>query len=340
MLEKYRGKTILIISPKFQNIYKLIMDKMEEYGMNVIFYDGILNNSVYIKTISRLAPTISEKIHIKYYSSILESIKDKEIDYLLVFKGEILPKFFLENIKNDHPDIKKVLYLYDSTSNYPETLKKIMYFDRVLTFDNSDSKKYGFEFRPLFYSDDFIEISSYDYKYDISFIGTVHSDRYRVLKSVREKYGDRYRLFLYMYVQAKAVYYAKRIFNRDFRKGPRSDFKFKSMSHSKSASVYAQSKCIIDIQQEEQSGLTMRAIEALGCSKKLITTNEDIKNYDFYLEDNILIVNRHDIIIPNEFIENDYIPVDKNIIDQYSLEYFIAILLKGDEVMKTMDVKA
>lgn len=37
-------------------------------------------------------------------------------------------------------------------------------------------------------------------------------------------------------------------------------------------------------------GLTLRPMEALFFGRKLITTNKDIKNYDFYCPENIFIL--------------------------------------------------
>ena len=51
--------------------------------------------------------------------------------------------------------------------------------------------------------------------------------------------------------------------------------------------LFLNSRCILDSPQAGQLGLTIRVLEALGAKKKLITTNKDIKNYDFYKEENI-----------------------------------------------------
>ncbi len=47
---------------------------------------------------------------------------------------------------------------------------------------------------------------------------------------------------------------------------------------------------IIDVPQPGQMGLTLRPMEALFFGRKLITTNKDIKNYDFYCPENIFIL--------------------------------------------------
>ena len=49
------------------------------------------------------------------------------------------------------------------------------------------------------------------------------------------------------------------------------------------------SRCVIDINQSNQTGLTRRPLEALFYNKKLITNNADIRRYNFYNPKNIFI---------------------------------------------------
>lgn len=91
--------------------------------------------------------------------------------------------------------------------------------------------------------------------------------------------------------------------------------------------VIDKSQAVVDIQKSNQSGLTMRSIEILGARRKLITTNEDIKYYDFYNENNIEILNREAPFISKEFLSSNFQSVDDSIIEKYSITYFILELL-------------
>lgn len=75
----------------------------------------------------------------------------------------------------------------------------------------------------------------------------------------------------------------------------------------------------------------MRTIETHGMRKKLITTNQNIKNYDFYDENNILIVDRKNPVIPYAFVESKYKMLPENIYDKYSLTYWIKTIFEGRE---------
>ena len=84
------------------------------------------------------------------------------------------------------------------------------------------------------------------------------------------------------------------------------------------------SKVLCEINQENQSGLTVRALEALFFKKKLITNNVSIKEYDFYHPANILVLNEntteqelaHFLAVP---FEN----VDEQIIRNYEVNSWV-----------------
>jgi hypothetical protein len=54
--------------------------------------------------------------------------------------------------------------------------------------------------------------------------------------------------------------------------------------------IIASSLVLVDIQKENQYGLSFRIFEALVYKRKLITNNQDIVAYDFYNENNIFVI--------------------------------------------------
>ena len=94
----------------------------------------------------------------------------------------------------------------------------------------------------------------------------------------------------------------------------------KQISVDDVAKKISNSKIIIEIQREEQIGLSFRVFEALGQRKKLITTNADIVNYDFYHSQNILVIDEDNIHIPEDFVNSPYLPVNELILNQYRLD--------------------
>lgn len=80
---------------------------------------------------------------------------------------------------------------------------------------------------------------------------------------------------------------------------------------------------MIDIQRDDQIGLSFRVFEALGYRKKLITTNIDIVNYDFYNPQNILVLDPNNIEIPKSFVESPYEDVPDHILAPYRIDNWV-----------------
>lgn len=76
--------------------------------------------------------------------------------------------------------------------------------------------------------------------------------------------------------------------------------------------------------QQPYEGLTMRTFETLGASKKLVTTNAQVRDYDFFDPSNILVIDRKlPPRIPDSFLETAYVPARADIYAKYSLQGWI-----------------
>ena len=78
-----------------------------------------------------------------------------------------------------------------------------------------------------------------------------------------------------------------------------------------------------------QQGLTFRVFEAMGFRKKLITTNADIVNYDFYNANNIFVWTEDSKEIPDAFFETDYEELPEEIFKKYSLENWLKTIFSA-----------
>ena len=65
--------------------------------------------------------------------------------------------------------------------------------------------------------------------------------------------------------------------------------------------------------------MTMRVFEAFGAGKKLITTNADIINYDFYRPENIYIF-KDKFDFNDIFFRSNSVEVSDEIKENYSLK--------------------
>lgn len=119
------------------------------------------------------------------------------------------------------------------------------------------------------------------------------------------------------------VRFFRKITRRSYRK---SAFTTDSLTVEGVASVYGKSKAVIDSPQSGQRGLTMRTLEVLGSNRKLITTNGDIVNYDFYDPANIF-VSIGGSVPPSSFFEEGYRSLPGNVVDSYSIRGFCEALI-------------
>lgn len=76
------------------------------------------------------------------------------------------------------------------------------------------------------------------------------------------------------------------------------------------------SRCILDINQENADGYTSRFLEAVMFNKRLLTDNKSIASSEFYSEDNIQIIDNYQHI-NTSFVRNNK-AVDYHYTGQFS----------------------
>lgn len=322
------NKRILFFAPTFFGYEYDIKKRMETAGAVVDMFDERGNNKNIVKALIRLNPHLIRKYIESYYEKVLNTTHSINYDYVFFLKIEAATKKVLEKIRLFHPEAKLYLYEFDSIQNYRHTLELIPLFDKVWSFDRYDCDKYNLNFLPLFYNTEYAEVAaaSNTFKYDTLFVGTIHSDRYHYVKAIEtqiNEYGGT--TCSWQYFPSILLYYRMKFRNSYFRQNAkRKDFKFTSISKSDLLSLIGQSRILIDSQHPKQTGLTMRTFEALGARRKLITTNPHVMEYDFYRENNVLIVDRNNPIIPLSFIKAPYEELPNEIYNKYSLSSWLS----------------
>ena len=193
--------------------------------------------------------------------------------------GIFVSEDFITRLKAGNRGARFILYQWDSIRRVPDVARLLPYFDRVLSFDRRDClQRPDFVFRPLFYRDAPSEPGHEPPpSYDLSFIGWLHSDRFSRLLDVEAEFRGRgLRMYIYLYTGIGT-------YLRHLIRGKHRLLHFRRLPFVQVAKIMAASKCILDLPHAEQNGLTMRTIEAIGMRRKLVTTNMDIVNYDFFV---------------------------------------------------------
>ncbi|MBO1511896.1 lipopolysaccharide biosynthesis protein [Metabacillus bambusae] len=320
-----KGKKILFIAANFFSYEKKIYMKLTEMGAQVDYFDERPGNDFITKSLIRVNKNILAKKNSAYYEEIINSTENQNYDYILIIKGEVITEEWLKNIKQLHKNAKLILYLWDSISYNPNAKKVKNLFDKVYTFDPDDVKIYpNMIFRPLFFLDSYKNIKKVDEDLDLVFIGTVHTDRYNVIKSVQKQLKDmNLNGYFYMYYPNRILFWLKKIFDPKFKTAKYSEFKFKGISSEEIINIYARSKAILDIERPKQKGLTIRTLEVLGAHKKIVTTNDLIVDYDFYNKNNVHVINRKDVLLDSDFFDTKYRNIDESIYNRYSITTWI-----------------
>ncbi|MGL9748627.1 hypothetical protein [Enterococcus sp. DIV0170] len=325
------GMKLLVFAPAFFGYEKAIVKKLQSMGAQVTFFDERPSNSTFGKTLVRMSNKLSQGMVYRYYKNIFFKIKEQQFDQILFFQAEATPRWFLEFVNKENKESRKILYLWDSVSDKPMSLDDRDLYDEIFTFDPYDWKEHGLKFRPLFYIDEYLknpDETNQNYKYDFSFIGTVRKDRFDILQEIRRSADIRKQnYFIFYYLQSKLMYYYFKYIRRDFKNGNISDFSFKPMNHHQIQEIIAQTRVLIDIQKPHQVGLTIRTIELLASNKKFVTTNNEIKKYNFFSDKNIQLLSRVNPCIDNDMIISDFEIVEPDILEQYSIGFFLKELL-------------
>lgn len=317
------NKSVLLISPSFFGYEQSIKQRLSEISARVDYFDERPAITFWSKALVRIDRRFLSHHISQYYESIYQIIQNRIYDYVFVVNIEAMPISFLERVRKINPQAVFILYMWDSISNKRNTVNYLSLFDRIFSFDRDDCKIYAnIRFRPLFFLNEYKELANVsDYEYDFSFVGTAHSDRYALIRKIYVQICNLcMKSYWHLYLQDKKLFYWNKITNSAFLKAHLHDFQYRALLKSEVLDLVKKSRIIIDIQHPRQVGLTMRTIEILGARRKLITTNASIKDYDFYLDDNILVIDRENPIINREFCFKDYKPLDDHIYYKYSLD--------------------
>lgn len=329
------GKRILLIAlPGYPNG---IIKQMQALGAEVDYINDKPNDRFVCKTLGRLQIGVYLKVIDHYYYKKINELKDRQYDYILVIRGEYTTPNALVRLREVYTQAKIILYMWDGLhkQNTRGIENKWVLYDKVFTFDRIDyeTNKEKISFLPLYYYEEYLpkkikNPNAIDFDYDLSFIGTGHADRVKIVKSIMKQCNERtMKSFCYFYMPHPFVFVKNKIFNRDFKGVRVSDISFRMLPFETLYKIYENSRCVVDVENPGQHGLTMRTIEIIGLKRKFITTNPDIINYDFYSANNILIIDRKNPIIDFSFFEKPYEELPAEIYEKYSLKNWIMEVL-------------
>lgn len=245
---------------------------------------------------------------------IRESISNfSPVDVTLVIRPDKLKEETLAFLKDKSG--KLISYYFDAVGNIPEKEHRLCYFDKVFSYEEEDVDKYGLNFITNFIPlDHYIKGSDKKEVFNIS----SYDERFPVIEDVARqlKLQDHpYKILVRRKKDLKSNYVQV---IHDY------------LPLSLTKQMIEEAGILLDIQKSNQKGLSFRVFEALGASKKLITTNSAIREYDFYNPDNILVIDKNNPIISKAFLEGSYVEVPEEILRKYRRKAWIKAVFEVD----------
>lgn len=331
---------LLFIAPKFFGYYKEIIREAASLGYDVDYICDAPSNTSFSKAMTRVCKKVVPLLSKRYFNGqILSKITQKCYDYVLLLAAMTfaLTPEMVDEIRRMNPKARFVIYQWDSEQNLPYVKHIHQYFDVRYSFDRRDCMSdAGYRFLPLFYTRLYEQISKRpkeEFRYDCAYIGTAHPKKLHDVNAViAALQGWMPKRYIYHYMPSRLKYFYHKVTAPEYRGARLCDFEMQKLSGEQIERVFCASKVILDAQQAGQTGLTIRTIECIGAMKKLITTNKDVMNYDFYRPENVLVFDEKKI--PNRkeleaFFNTEYQQLPEPIYQKYALRNWLGEVLSG-----------
>ena len=177
----------------------------------------------------------------------------------------------------------------------------------LVTFDPQEAAEYGMKYAEQFFRFPSDAGNTEEPKYDFFFCGERKDRSQRLVDLERKLSMMGYRcVFIVVSSDSQRITYLKYL------------------------EYVRQSRCLVDVQQEGQTGLTRRPIEALFFKKKLMTENRHITSYDFYRKENVFVMNSDgpvDAASMHHFLdEKPLVEIPIGIVARYDVNHWLHYL--------------
>ena len=239
---------------------------------------------------------------------------NEHFDFIFIISPDYLLNKELEYVTSKAK--KSIVYFWDSFKLIGRYERTLPFFDVKFSFEPSDVEKYNMQLLTNFYFD---SVSSNKTTTDAYYIGNF-DNRILIIEKIVSLLVEndlKPEVLIKIKSNKKTEIYSKGI-----------KFITEFVPFEENQKRIKETKIILDIHKQVQNGLTFRVFEAIGLNKKLITTNKDIINYDFYNPNNIFIWDENTKEIPKDFLNKEYEKLPENIYQKYSLENWVKTILQ------------
>lgn len=328
MISDNRMGHVLLICPQTFSYHDSISKTLKSMGYSITWWNDRAKNTTFYKCALRMFPLLTVSWSEKFFYKKLNQIDRSSITHVLVIKGEGISRRCAQRLREAFPSASMGLYLWDGIENAKGALEISSIFDSVATFDPKDAEELGWFYRPLFGCNISDKKEVLKERFDWCFIGTIHSDRYRVIHRLSRSCDKRLRTFIFGYFQSPFIFYFRHLIDWSLWFAPAGTLSTKPMNFPEVLEVIRSSKAVVDIEHPRQRGLTMRTIETLLAEKKLVTTNKNIVMSNLYDPSRTYVISRKTPEIPIDFLNQPYRALPLELKDYYSCEGWAKELLQ------------
>lgn len=185
------------------------------------------------------------------------------------------------------------------------------------SFDKNDCTNFHLKYNSTYYFNS-IQIRKQEPKFDVFFIGQNKGRLNDLLKL--ESVLQKLKITSYFHIVSdNKIFRNKNLFQ-------------KKIAYTGVLELIGETKCILEMLQKNQSGLTLRSMESIFFKKKLITNNESISGYRFYRKENIFILGVDDLTHLKDFVMAPYKELEVKIVSQYTFEEWTKRILNNIEL--------
>lgn len=236
-----------------------------------------------------------------FYNSWKKDIEQ----YDVVILGENgYSKSISKYIRKKNKKCKILMYFWNNINEVYAKHLKDENIDEFWTFDKDDARKYNMKYNPQFYTNN-IQLENNLQEFDIVFLGRAKKRKNEIM-SLKDDFEQQNLKCKFIIIEDEKHY----------------------IQYEEYLNLISKSKCILDYNQNGQTGLTLRPMEALFFNKKLITNNSDIKNYDFYNSKNIFILEDNKMGEVNKFVNTPNEKIYEHILNNYDFNSWVEKFLK------------
>jgi hypothetical protein len=336
----YAERRLLILSPLFFGYHKAMLEAASRIGIAADWIDVRASKKVAYKVALKVAPGLTRQTTQRTLEAALAQVDwSRPPTDILIIKGDGLTAATLKKLRGRAPAARVTLYMWDGVDNVPGVMKIAAGVDRRVTFDPIDAEALGWEFLPLFFRQaprgpD----PETDMLWDWSFVGSIHSDRHRILSKLAAAHTEA-RWRVHAFVPNALVRAAYAIRDPGLLLPGPVPVTHSVLTATEVEEISARSRAIVDIQHPRQTGLTMRTIETLLAGSKLITTNQTLKMYDLYHPSRIAVLDRDYPRLDPEFLQMPFDPIPAEIVQSYHIDTWLARLLSDAPLVKVPTVR-